>query len=454
VLRTNIMLKRIAAVIPALAIGVGLGWTLAAQDAKPAKNWKDRAEYDLYAAINKAEAKERLPLLDKWKSTYPQSEYAPERDEIYLITYLQMNNCRAGFDTSAEILKTRPNHQRSIDVILGCVYTFNPPQPADLDTAQRVAQYAMDHLDDIYAENNLTAGMTKEQFAAAKPATKATAIRTLGWVPFTKKDMPKAEAELTKGLNMDPTQSTMSNWLANALLAQNKTNPEKQPLALYEFARAAAYDGPNSLPAASRKQIQDYLTRVYKQYHGSEDGLPQLLAVAKNSALPPSDWAGIKSTADIAKEAAEREAQNDAANPMRTLWVKGLKNNLTGDNGASFFESNVKDALLPGGANGVMKFSGKIVSMTPANRPKEIVLGVENGTVGDAKLMFEEPLPGKMEVGEELSFEGVAKEFAKDPYMLTFEVEKEQLQGWTGKGPAGPAKAKGAAQSKAKAASK
>jgi len=286
VLRTNLFVKRIIAVIPALALGIGLGWTLAAQDAKPAKNWKDRAEFDMYEAATKADAKARIPLLDKWKSSYAQTEYNDERQEIYLITYIQLSQCRGATDMSSEILKTRPNHARSIEVILGCVYTFMPPQPADLDTAERTAAYALAHLDEIYAESNLTQGMTKEQFLASKPATKATAIRTLGWVPFTKKDWPKAEAELTKGLQADPTQSTMSNWLANALLSQNKTNPEKQPLALYHFARAAAYDGPNALPESGRKTIQDYLTRVYKQYHGSEEGLPALMATAKTNVFP------------------------------------------------------------------------------------------------------------------------------------------------------------------------
>jgi hypothetical protein len=149
---------------------------------------------------------------------------------------------------------------------------------------------------------------------------------------------------------------------------------------------------------------------------------------------------------DIEKDKIEAEAAADAANPMKTLWVKILKGGLTGDGGPAFFEGTVKEALLPGSATpGVTKFKGKIVSMTPANRPKEIVLGIDKADVGDATLKFEEALPGKMEVGEELSFEGKAVAYNKDPFMITFEVEKEQLEGWTGKGGPAPAKAKPAA---------
>ena len=37
-----------------------------------------------------------------------------------------------------------------------------------------------------------------------------------------------------------------------------------------------------------------------------------------------------------------------------------------------------------------------------------------------------------MEIGSELSFEGIAKSFVKDPYMMTVIVEKDKLEGWTG----------------------
>ena len=54
----------------------------AAASAEKKKNWKDNAEYELYSAIIKPEAKpaERLQNLDKWKSAYPQSDYADTRE--------------------------------------------------------------------------------------------------------------------------------------------------------------------------------------------------------------------------------------------------------------------------------------------------------------------------------------------------------------------------------------
>ncbi len=105
---------------------------------------------------------------------------------------------------------------------------------------------------------------------------------------------------------------------------------------------------------------------------------------------------------------------------MLALW-ETIKGQLVGDNGPAYFDSSVKDAALPGGANGVMKFNGKLVSATPETRPKEITVAI-GGDAPNATLKLDEPLPGKMDPGGDIAFSGVAKEFTKDPYMLTFEV--------------------------------
>ncbi len=93
----------------------------------------------------------------------------------------------------------------------------------------------------------------------------------------------------------------------------------------------------------------------------------------------------------------------------------------------------MKDAALPGGAEGIAKFKGTLISMTPAVRPKELILGIENPSVPDVTLKLDSALPGKMEPGAQIEFAGVAKSYTKEPFMVTFAVEKSALSGWTGK---------------------
>jgi hypothetical protein len=87
--------------------------------------------------------------------------------------------------------------------------------------------------------------------------------------------------------------------------------------------------------------------------------------------------------------------------------------------------------------------------MTPETKPKQIVLALEQPSVPDVTLVLSETLPGKMEPGEELQFEGVAKAYSRQPFMVTFDTEPDKIAGWTGKNaPKAPA---GKAKSKAKA---
>jgi hypothetical protein len=420
----------------ALAVG------LLAQ-APPAKNWKDRAEYDLYTEITKPDATpaQRLPNLEKWKASYPQSDYADVRLKIYLLTYQALNNHRAAFDTATEILKSDANDQASIQEILGFLRALMPASKADLDTAEKTARYLLANADAVYGPAKKPQGVDDAAWAKTKPTMVNFAQFTLGYIGVAQKDNAKAETELMKTIQDDPTNAQASYMLAGVLLAQQKEHPDKMPLALFEYARAATYDGPGSMDAATRKQVDTFLsTKAYPTYHGSAKGLDEVKTQAKAAALPPAGFT-ILSTVDIAKADDEKRKAAAAANPMLAFW-NDIKENLTGDGSAMYWDA-MKDTGLPGGTNGVTKFKGKLVSAMPETKPKVLTIAI-GGDAADATIKLDEPLPGKMEPGGEISFSGAAKEFSKDPYMVTFEVAPDDVEGWTGKGPAGAAKPAGA----------
>ncbi|MBZ5673546.1 MAG: hypothetical protein LAP61_04810 [Acidobacteriia bacterium] len=450
------MKNSILKLITSVGLGLSLGWVLAAQEPKPAdaakKEWKSQEEYNLFQAFQKADPKGKIEALDKWKAAFPASDFAEEREEQYLFVYQQTNMNRQAFDKAAEILKTRPNHFYSLSAIERLVYTLPPPpKPADLDVAERFSKYLLDNLDTVFAPSNRPMDVKDADWATYKPAMKNAAQATLAWVYVQRKDHPKAEIELTKYLHLDATQAASSLSLGGELLAQNQDHPEKIPLGLYEFAHAATYDGQNSLPEAARKQALDYVTKTYTTYHGSKDGLDKLLTLAKTSPFPP-DGFSIESAQQIAVKNAADQENFIKTHPELGLWQTAIKEPLLKDGGEAYFEMNVKGALLPGGANGVQKFKGKIVSMTPETKPKQIVLALEQPNVPDVTLDLSQALPGKMAAGEELQFEGVAKAFTKQPFMVVFDVDPKQIDGWTGKNatPAKSSAGKGKAKAKAK----
>jgi hypothetical protein len=142
---------------------------------------------------------------------------------------------------------------------------------------------------------------------------------------------------------------------------------------------------------------------------------------------------------DIAKEEEEKRQAAAKENPMLAFW-NDIKEGVTQADPAKAAEywDAMKGAgfppadKVPGG-----KFKGKLISATPETRPKELTIAVEKPDVADVKLILEEPLPGKMDAGGDISFFGAAEELSKSPYMITFKVTKDDIEGWTGKGPAG-----------------
>ena len=156
--------------------------------------------------------------------------------------------------------------------------------------------------------------------------------------------------------------------------------------------------------------------------------------MAKTSAFPPEGFS-IESAQQIAVKKAEEREEFLKAHPDLALWQTAIKGPLVKDDGDAYFEMNMKGTLLPGGANGVQKFTAKIVSMTPETKPKQIVLALEQPGVPDVTLELSGALPGKMEPGEELQFEGVAKSYTKQPFMLVLGTDPDQIAGWTGQEP-------------------
>ena len=91
--------NRFLTMVTAVGLGLSMGWMLPAYQAAQ-KNWKDRAEYDLFDVYQKAkDGKAKLDALAKWKSSYPDSEFKADREEAILGVYqTDLKDNRRAFD--------------------------------------------------------------------------------------------------------------------------------------------------------------------------------------------------------------------------------------------------------------------------------------------------------------------------------------------------------------------
>ena len=422
--------KRSSGFLLAVVLGIasvqGRAQNAAATGGQP--NWKDQAEYELYNAILKdTNPQTKLEKVNQWKDKYPSTEFIAARRTLFLTTYVQLNQVVNALNAAKEILANDPGDFTALYYVT--LLTPHAPSPTadQLADAQKAANELLNGgLDKQFAPDKKPAGVTDQQWKKARTDIEAVAHTTLGWVAMQQKQNEGAEAEFQKSLAIDPNNGQVALWMGTVMAAGQK---DKYPAALFYFARAAAYDGPNALAPKGRQDITDYLKKAYVKYHGSSEGFDKLLQTAKANPAPPADYK-IASVVDIEKAKIEAEEKAAKENPQLALW-KNIKETLLGAEGAKYFET-MKDSLLP-------TLNGKVVSMEPATRPKTVVLAIEDGATPDATLKFETALPGKVEPGTVLTFEGVPEGYSTTAFMITFNVDaKEHLHGWTGTNPKAP----------------
>lgn len=394
--------------------------------AAPQKNYKDRAEYDLYSKITQTQdPKARLDLLNQWQDKYPQSDFADDRLKYFINTLAQL----APNDPPSRqqlIQKCQQMLQKDPKFFLASYYValWGPavggasPPPDLLTQVDTAAHAVLDGVEDTFNASKKPANVSDTQWSTLKNQATALAHNALAWEAASKKDTATAENEYKASLQANPDQGNLSAMYGKLLI-----DDKKYPEGLFEYARAGEYAGPGpALTPDQRAKLLDYFNKAYKDYHGAPDGADQILAQAKTSALPPPDLK-ITSAADLANQQNDALTQRFSSDPQFKIWY-GIKQGLTGDNGQQVFDSNVKDAEIPGGADNVKDFTGTVISIDPPDHPTKVVLGVEDPTKPDATLEFSQPLPAaaldKIKVGQKIDFSGVADSYSKDPYMLTF----------------------------------
>jgi tetratricopeptide (TPR) repeat protein len=429
--------------VAAIAAFIGTGPAPAQQAQQAAPNWKDRAEYDLVQASDKeTNPTKKLELLNTWKEKYPSTELKLKRFDDFWKTYQALNQPMKMYELAKEFLAGDPSNVLALYRICLIAPLLPKPTAEDLATLDKAAKGLVASVETTYAPDKKPQAMTEAAWKQERVGVEAVAYRTEGWVASKKQENDRAEAAFRKTLELNPNDAEVAYWLGTLIIAEKK--PEKSSEAIFFIARAATYDGPGALVPQMRATVNTYLeNKLYTGFHGSKDGLDDLRKLAKAQALPPAGFK-VKSAGELA---VEKEEEFKKSNPMLALW-RNIKTELTGAGGQAYWD-NMKGALIPGDAvPGVTKLKGKLVSQKPAKAPKELVLALSDATTPEVTLVLDEPMRAAAEPGTEISFEGVAANFTKEPFMVTFDVEKAKVTGW----PAPPPPAKKAPVGKKKAA--
>jgi tetratricopeptide (TPR) repeat protein len=382
-------------------LALTLLWTICAT----AANWTDRKEYDLVLNIRaETSPQKRLGLLDQWKSEYPKSELGQARLELYLATYQALGDSPHTLSVAGEMLAAQPDNPVG-------AYWFTlllPEEKSALPEQLAVGEKA-----------------SRQLLADPKPAdgVESMAHRTLGWIHWQRSEYTQAEEEFQKCLQVNPTAAEISGWLGTVLATEQQ--PDKRVPALWQLARASAYQDSGALPDGLRRQFGEVLERLYTSYHGNSSGLDQLRTAAAAAPFPPVGF-DIESVAAAALRKQDEELSR--TNPQLLAWVR-MRQKLEAPDGDKYFAETLHNSPLP-------KLKGVLIKADPPGKPNELTIGVIDPAQAEIVLKLTIELPNDAAAGTVLEFEGAVDSFVKSPFALTVVSDPSKISGWPAAPPA------------------
>ncbi len=407
------------------------------------KNWKDRAEYDLVQQIGKeANNQTKLDLLKQWKEKYPTSDWKDERYAQVIATYQAMGNAKGMMDTAKEQVAADPKSFTGLYYMNLLTLSMNDTSEGALAEGEKAAKSFLGIMDDFFSPARKPAAATDDQWKKERANSEAIGHKTLGWIAMNRKQYEEAHKHFVEALTRNPAEVQCAVWAGTCNVRTRKL--ERQGIALFFFARAAVYDGPGALPQQQRDQMKASFEKNYMNFHGDNSGMAEMLTAAKGSAIPPADLK-LESKDEIL---AKNEEELKKTNPNLALWIS-IKRQLSAENGAAYFASDLKDANIPGGAEvggtKIEKFKAKVVNCDAPKKAKKIVVGISSPDMSEITLNLETPIAVCPDKGADIEFVGSPSEYTADPFNLTFAVENKDVVGL----PAPPAAAKKAPAKKA-----
>ena len=364
-----------------------------------AANWTDRKEYDLVLNIRaETSPQKRLASLDQWKSSYPTSGFQQVRLELYLSTYQALGDSPHTLSVAGEMLAAQP------DSPVGA-YWFTLLLPEE--KAASPEQLALGEK------------ASRQLLAGPKPAggVESMAHRTLGWIHWQRSEFTQAEEDFAKCLQLDPTAAEISAWLGTVLAAEQQ--PDKRVPALWQLARAAAYQDSGALADGLRRQFGDVLERLYASYHGDTGGLDQLRSAAAAAPFRPAGF-DIESVAAAALRKQDEELSR--TNPQLAAWVR-VRQKLEAPDGDKYFAETLHNNPLP-------KLKGALIKADPPGKPNELTIGVIDPARAEIVIKLATGFPNDADVGTVLEFEGTIDSFVKSPFGLTVVSDPSKISGW------------------------
>jgi hypothetical protein len=258
--------------------------TAGQQPSGAAPEIKDPAEYNAYlGAYQQKDPNAKISALEAFLTQYPNSVMKTTALELLMATYQQAGNQPKVVETAKRVLQADACNLRALALLTflsrQAVAAGQNPQQNLSD----LAQYSGKGLECVQSGQK-PAGISDADYDKLKKQVSPIFNGGAGFAALQNKDYQHAQTNLKAAVDAEPNDLQNVYPLAMAYLT---ANPPDTLNGLFYIARAAAL----ASPGPAQNQIQSYGEKVYKNYHGSDEGWTDYaLLTAKTATTPPADW--------------------------------------------------------------------------------------------------------------------------------------------------------------------
>ena len=380
---------------------------------------KDAAEYNAYvAAIQQTDPKSKASALEAFSVQYPNSVMKISTLEQLMGTYLQLQDQAKVVDAAKRLLLADPCNLRALALLSSlarqsATATANPQSITDTTT------YSGKGLE-CSATAQKTGTMTDPEFATLKKQVTTIFNGGAGFAALQSKDYPHAQQYLLAAVTAEPNDIQNVYPLAMAYLTPK---PPDTPNGLFFIARAVNLAGPGG-----KDQIQGYGQKVYKNYHGSDDGWTDVIACAKANPLPTADCPKItqyvpptpaEQAHDLVKDKTPAQIQQLSFGEWELVLSAGSQDD------QDKVWNVIKDRPLQ--MEGTV-LTAETPEVTPPSVPASILqISASEDDIeqkkADITITMSGVIPAKTmpKEGDTLDFEGTPVSYIPTPFMMTME---------------------------------
>jgi tetratricopeptide (TPR) repeat protein len=384
----------------------------------PATTWKHgQPEYNDFLAITKATDKTEIAkLAAAFVEKYPDSNYKDKALFAEMSAQEAVPALREqAVETAEKIIKSGTADASQLLPAYTIIAYLDPSlvQPNDPNLAAKMATLKQ-------------AATCGQELLASAPAAQQQQFgliltKALGFAQLNTKDYADAIATLKKAEQQDPKDALVHYWMGIAQVTQ--AVPDYNA-GIFNLAKA-------SVLAPQTAAYKNYLNTVYTSYHGSADGLNDVITAATNNATPPADFkvlskVDVENAANMAAYQAALEKQKNTPPPEGTF--QGLEWRLKRPDYASAEWAKVKGTGL--------ELVGIVTDVTA--KSVDIAVGADASTANptpDVHLVIAADWIKRPKVGDKVTIQGLATSFKPNPpdqnqpFLLT--LDKGSVTGFT-----------------------